>query len=124
MIKEEIKLYEEPSSYVVTYNTGIQTADEKAKWEKRCIDDLETAKNRCSVGDTIVSVNNPSSRMIILGFIENPQDMHRYQGMPCVLRAANPTYQNSSSGIQYSLAELQWDTLIKAEVKEQTNERE
>lgn len=121
MIKEEIKLYDEPSTYVVTYNSNVQTADEKAKWEKRCIDDLETAKNRCAIGDTIISVNNPTSRMVILGFIENPIDMQRYQGSPCMIRAANPAY-HSATGIQYSLAELQWDTLIKAEVKENTNE--
>jgi len=118
MIVEEIKLYDEPLPYV---HTGHSVDKPTAEFEKMFNDHLETAKNRCNVGDTVISANNPNSRMVILGFVPSAEVSQRYNGYPCVVKAANPAYA-SNGGIQYSLGEILWDTLIKAPQGDSAND--
>ena len=120
MITGEIKLYDEP---VPSWQTHIQTKavtetpEERAKWLERCAYDLDKAKQIFTIGDKINTQSNKTSPVIIINFIEQLDRMQKYQGNPCVVECKNSVFLQGHP-IQYSLAELDIETLVK---KEQPN---
>ena len=117
MITAEIKIHDEPQpSYTVqthVQNTYYPSGKTKEEWDELCWQQLEKAKSCLKIGDTI-EVNNPTqNRLIITGYVDHPDDMQKYQGMPCVVKGHNVTATSPNViSIQYSLPELNFSTLI------------
>ena len=117
MITGEIKLYDEPlpawSTHVHTKIT-TETPEERAAWLERCAADLDKAKQMYAVGDKVFTKSNKTSAVVVISFIEQLEQMQKYQGNPCIMKCQNSVY-TAGQPIQYSLDELDFATIIKKE---------
>lgn len=123
MITEEIKIHDEPIATYYHSNTFQSSygKEEKERWKSLCENQLEQAKKLLKIGDTLNSKNNPKNVLQIIEFIENTEDMQRFSNMPCVVRAKSIS-QTNGVPIQYSLPELNFDTLQSMQIEENSND--
>jgi len=115
MITGEIKLYDEPVPYSqssYTVQVKPETPEQREEWLKRCASDLATAKLIFAIGDQIATKTASGSLLTVMSFIENLDDMQKYQGQPCIIKCKNMSYA-AANEIQYSFSELNIDSLVK-----------
>lgn len=122
MITDQLYMHDEPVTTVTYYNQNYNpnSPEEREKWFKKCAEELEKAKNIFNVGDTISTKNHPTGILTIMEFIENVQDMQKYNGEPCVVRAKNLNYA-SSNALQYAMTEFNMASHKKLVTKETQN---
>ena len=123
MITEEIKIHDEPITTYYHSNTSHISygKEEKERWKSLCENQLEQAKKLLKIGDTLNSKNTPKNVLQIIEFIENTEDMQRFSNMPCVVRAKSIS-QTNGVPMQYSLPELNFDTLQSMQIEENSND--
>lgn len=120
MITGEIMLYPEihqAQPQFQNYTTHTVTPE----WEEKYVNDVERAKRIFSIGDTIIVNNHQKARVTITGFVPDVKISQKYMDNPCVVYGLNSAYVHASP-IQYSLPELQMDSLIRVSLPENNDE--
>ena len=110
MLTGEIRIHEEPVSYIYGNNYTVQktyklmTPAEKAEFEIKVDQALVKAREVFKEGE-IYSLKSGNRDVIITNFIDQPEEVLWYQGELCVIHARDPRYP-AVQPIRYSMGEF------------------